>query len=229
MSRYSSYSIEDKVKACEDYLNGVRSASEICADMGVPFPKTVRRWAQRYKINGAEVFYPKPRNKSYSSVFKTLVVEEYIDGAGSLDQLCAKYNIYSTKTLYNWISVYNSHMELKDYNPKREVYMAEASRKTTFEERKEIVEYCIQNNLDYKDTAEKYEVSYSQVHKWVQKYNSAGEEGLVDKRGHHKTDEAVDELEKLRRENKYLKRQIEERDMTVELLKKVKEFERRRF
>jgi len=47
----------------------------------------------------------------------------------------------------------------------------------------------------------------------------------LDKRGHHKTDEAVDELERLRRENKRLKRQLEENSMLVELLKKVKEFE----
>jgi hypothetical protein len=37
----------------------------------------------------------------------------------------------------------------------------------------------------------------------------------------------VDELELLRRENLRLKRQLEERDMLVELLKKVKEFEGR--
>jgi hypothetical protein len=35
----------------------------------------------------------------------------------------------------------------------------------------------------------------------------------------------VDELERLRRENKRLKRQLEENDMMVQLLKKVKEFE----
>ena len=47
-----------------------------------------------------------------------------------------------------------------------------------------------------------------------------GEEGLTDKRGRHKTDEEVDELEKLRRENLRLKRQLEEKDVVVELLKK---------
>ena len=41
----------------------------------------------------------------------------------------------------------------------------------------------------------------------------------------HKTDDEVDELERLRRENLRLKRQLEEREMAVELLKKVKEFE----
>ena len=86
---------------------------------------------------------------------------------------------------------------------------------------------CIRDS--YKDTADKYDVSYSQVYSWVRKYDATGEEGLTDKRGCHKLDEEIDELEKLRRENKRLKRQLEERDMTVELLKKVKEFERRRF
>lgn len=83
-------------------------------------------------------------------------------------------------------------MKLKDYNPKQEVYMASARRKTTIEERKEIVFYCINNNKDYKGTAEKYNVSYSQVYSWVKKYNSIGEEGLTDKRGRHKNDEEVD-------------------------------------
>ena len=53
-----------------------------------------------------------------------------------------------------------------------------------------------------------------------------GEEGLIDKRGRHKLDDEVDELERLRRENVRLKRQLEEKDMAVELLKKVKEFGR---
>lgn len=104
--------------------------------------------------------------------------------------------------------------------------MAEARRKTTLEERKEIVDYCISHNNDYKGTASKYEVSYSQVYSWVKKYRESGEEGLEDKRGHHKSDDEVDELERLRRENLRLKRQLEEEKRTVILLKKVKEFER---
>lgn len=63
------------------------------------------------------------------------------------------------------------------------------------------------------------------MYSWVRKYDIAGEDGLSDKRGHNKTDDEVDELERLRRENLRLKRQLEEKDMVVELLKKVKEFE----
>lgn len=103
--------------------------------------------------------------------------------------------------------------------------MAEARRKTTLEERKEIVDYCISHNNDYKGTASRYEVSYSQVYSWVKKHRENGEEGLVDRRGHRKSDDEVDELERLRRENLRLKRQLEERDMLCELLKKVRELE----
>ena len=104
--------------------------------------------------------------------------------------------------------------------------MAEARRNATFEERKEIVDYCIKHNRDYKNTAAKYGVSYNQVYSWVKKYDANGEKGLTDRRGHRKTDDEVDKLERLRRENLRLKRQLEEKDMVVELLKKVKEFER---
>lgn len=100
--------------------------------------------------------------------------------------------------------------------------MAEARRKTTIEERKKIVTYCIEYNHDYKGTAALYDVSYNQVYSLVKKYDTAGEAGLTDRRGRHRTD---DELERLRRENLQLKRQLEEKDMEVGLLKKVKKFE----
>ena len=154
-----------------------------------------------------------------------MCVEAVIKGEGSVDDIVAKYNISARSVLNSWLSLYNANMELKDYEPKREVYMAEARRKTTLEERKEIVEYCISHDNDYKGTASRYDVSYSQVYSWVKKYRESGEEGLEDRRGHRKSDDEVDEVERLRRENLRLKRQLKERDMLCELLKKVKEFE----
>lgn len=77
------------------------------------------------------------------------VVEEYVRGDGSSIDLGIKYDI-SSGLLRKWIRMYNANRELKDYNPKQEVYMAEARRKTTLEERKEIVDYCINHNRNYK-------------------------------------------------------------------------------
>ena len=48
-----------------------------------------------------------------------------------------------------------------------------------------------------------------------------------DRRGHHKTDEEVDEMERLRRENQRLKRQLEEQERLVYFLKKLKALEGR--
>lgn len=39
-------------------------------------------------------------------------------------------------------------------------------RKTTYEERIEIVAFCISNNDDYQATADKFNVSYQQVYTW---------------------------------------------------------------
>ncbi|HEX9062228.1 MAG TPA: helix-turn-helix domain-containing protein [Clostridia bacterium] len=229
MGRNLKCSVEQKVQAVEDYINGVRSVADIMNDLSIASTRTIRQWISVYQVSGVLAFAPKLVNSSFSKEFKMKVVKEYLEANGSLSDISAKYNISGHETLRRWISLYNSNMELKDYDPKQEVYMAEARRKTTLEERKELVEYCINHNRDYKGTAEKYDVSYSQVYRWVKIFDFTGEEGLKDRRGRHKSEEEVDELEKLRRENARLKLQLKERDMAVELLKKVKEFERRRF
>lgn len=74
-------------------------------------------------------------------------------GEGSVDDIVAKYNISSRSVLRHWMKQYNDHIELKDYDPKREVYMAGARKKTSLSERKEIVEYCLSHGKNYKDTA----------------------------------------------------------------------------
>ena len=91
------------------------------------------------------------------------------------------------------------------------LYGRSKKKETTIEERKEIVEYCIEHGLDYKGTASIYDVSYSQVYSWVKKYNYNGVDGLTDKRGRHKKEDEVDELERLRRENIRLKNNLKKR------------------
>ena len=229
MPRSSKYTIEQKIQSCEDFISGIRSASEICVDLGMSPQNcmTIYKWVDKYKVWGTDAFAHKSRNKAYTKEFKMQAVEEYVTGKASVREITAKYNIGSKSVLERWIKSYNANKELTDYIPKSEVYMAEARRKTTIEERKKIVDYCINHNRDYKGTASIYDVSYSQVYSWVKKYDALGEEGLTDKRGCHKTDEEVDELERLRRENARLKRQLQEKDMLAELLKKVQEFERK--
>lgn len=224
MSRKERFSCKEKEKAIIDYINGNKSRTQICKDLNIS-TRTIQDWAGIYNKHGIAGFQRKRKNSSYSKEFKLKVIKEYQDGEGSSIDLALKYDI-SSGLLRTWIRQYNDHIELKDYYPKQEVYMAESRRKTTLEERKEIVKYCIEHSRNYKETASIYEVSYSQVYSWVKKYDNQGEDSLIDKRGRHKADDEVDELERLRRENIRLKRQLEEKDMLTELLKKVQEFER---
>jgi transposase len=98
-------------------------------------------------------------------------------------------------------------------------------KKTTQAEREEIVKYCIEHNKDYKNTAAVYDVSYSQVYGWVQKYLKNGNDALTDKRGKRKEESELTEVEKLQRQNKILEARIRELEMEAVLLKKVQELE----
>ena len=220
----SKCSPEWRIERAKECLAGSRSAASIAREYGLK-DTTLLRWAVLYKEQGPAGFLVKERKSDYSKEFKEFCVEAVLNKEITAIKCAAKYGVSSQSVIYKWISKYNANRELKDYGLRRRVYMAEARRKTTIEERKSIVKYCIDHNRDYVGTAETYGVSYDQVYRWVNKYLATGENALVDNRGRHKTDDEVSELERLRRENKRLKRQLEEQDMLMQLLKKVKEFE----
>lgn len=102
-------------------------------------------------------------------------------------------------------------------------------RKTTLEERIQIVSDCVASDLNYEQTAEKHQVSYQQVYQWVRKYKEHGVDGLIDRRGRTKPTEEMSETEKLKAENKILKAQLDRKELENLFLKKLDEIERRRF
>jgi transposase-like protein len=229
MGRKSKYTIEEKVQAVQDYKTGKRGKGQICNDLGLnPTGTDLYRWVKHYDKYGEYAFVPKKRNNAYTKEFKEMVVQEYLNEEGSARDLAIKYDIPSSETLRKWIISYNSHEELKDYNPKGDVYMTKR-RKTTIEERNEIVQYCLEHNKEYKLAAEHFDVSYAQVYQWVQKYLKSGEDGLIDNRGKRKDESQLSELERLRRENERLKRQLELKEREEIILKKLQEVERRRY
>ena len=194
------FNAEEKIAIIKAYKAGEVTYSQLKEVYGMN-PNEIYRWISKYEIHGEAAFQRGEGNARYSKEFKLHCVKEYLSGESSLDNIIAKYNISAKWVLQQWIMRYNANKELKDYDPKREVYK------------------------DYKGTAVLYDVSYGQVYTWVRKYLASGESGLEDGRGHRKADDEVDELERLRRENQRLKRQLEERDKEVSLLKKVKEYE----
>ena len=96
-------------------------------------------------------------------------------------------------------------------------------RKTTQEERAEIVAFCIENGKDYGLTVETLRVSYQQIYTWVKKYEEKGVNGLIDRRGKAKPESELTEEERLRQENKILQAKIKDQEMEIALLKKLRE------
>lgn len=77
--------------------------------------------------------------------------------------------------------------------------------------------YCKRKN--YGLTVEKYDVSYQQIYSWVKKYEEKGIDGLSDNRGKSKTTDEMNEIEKLRHENKLLQAKLKEKEMEIDVIK----------
>lgn len=218
-------SVEDKIYAVNLYLDGKESQHRIASMFDVSIA-SVQQWIRNYESMGADAFTLKA-NKKYSKELKQQAVLDYLAGRGSLDAICKKYGIRSKGKLQSWIKKYNGHEELKSSGTGGNVIMTKG-RKTTFEERVEIVQYCIAHDHNYAETAEKFQVSYQQARNYTVKCEADGVEALKDNRGKRKNPDEMNELEKLRAEVKILKAEKERAEMEVSFLKKLEEIERRR-
>lgn len=225
MGRKTKYSKEQKVQACEEYLNGRKSAIQIANELQMSKSgwRQILRWVKKYQANGYTCFDERKVNGTYSKGFKNIIVQEYLQGYISAEDLAIKYSIPSHSTIISWIMKYNRHKELKDYSPNPEVYMAE-TLKVSKEKKIEIVKYCIAHDHDYTGTAEAYGGNYAQIYNWVKKYESMGNDGLVDRRGKRKTEEELTDLEKAKRRIAELESINKYQEMELVLLKKDEAF-----
>ena len=70
MGRKPKCTVEEKISAVEDYLNGIRSVSEIMIDLSIKSTRTIRNWILAYQNGGIEALCSVTANHSYSSEFK---------------------------------------------------------------------------------------------------------------------------------------------------------------
>lgn len=218
-------SAEDKIYAVNLYLGGKESQHRIASMFDVN-TASVQQWIRNYESMGVDAFTLKG-NKKYSKELKLQAVLDYLAGHGSQDDICKKYRIRSKAKLQTWIKKYNGHEELKSSGTGGSFIMTKG-RKTTFDERVEIVQYCIVHDHNYAETAKKYHVSYQQARSYTVKYESGGIEALRDNRGKRKNPDEMNELDKLRAEVKILRAEKERAEMETSFLKKLEEIERRR-
>lgn len=228
MSR-KKYDETFKRQIIHEYETGGISCYALGQKYGVD-AKCVRSWCRLYKQFGEDYLTANHANLNYSAEFKQQVVDSYLAGGKTYQSVAAEFGIFAPTTVRQWVMMYNNHEELKNSRSEGLVNMVKKStRKTTFEERIAIVEYCIKNNYNYALTAKEFGVSYGQVYSWVRKYKSGGTDGLLDRRGKSKSGEPLSEKERLQIEIRMLKAENRKQQMEIDFLKKLEEIERGRF
>ncbi|GIP32597.1 helix-turn-helix domain-containing protein [Paenibacillus sp. J2TS4] len=227
MSRKSKLSTAEKIAAVEKYLRGEDSLKHIASQLNVNKSSLVQ-WLHNYQSLGPAGLLNLSKNTSYPASLKVAAVEDYLSGSGSYRDICKKYGLKSKTQLQNWVVKYNGHENLKTSGSGGVPVMTKG-RSTTYDERVEIVKYCIEHQNNFAKTAQKFQVSYQQVYSWVNKYSKHGVDALQDKRGKRKSDGEMSELEKLRAQNKLLEAENRRKQMEIDFLKKLGEIERRRF
>ena len=217
---------ENKLDAVIKILDGKSSISSMAKKLQVSYT-AVESWIRIYQSIGVNAF-DNTKNQTYSVELKLQAVTEYLSGKGSLDTICKKFKIKSKSQLRRWISKYNNHEKLKSYSGSTGKIM-EKGRKTTFEERIDIVKDYIESGTSYEEIAEKYGISYQQIYQWVRKYQEHGIDSLQDRRGKRKALENMTEIDRLRAELKMEQAKVKHLELENRVLKKLKEIERRRY
>lgn len=220
------FSYEEKVKIVSEYIDGIYGFREICKRYDLN-QGSLKDWKRLYDTFGWIGLKTGSKGSHYSKETKDSAVRDYLSQELTFSEILKKYQIRSGTQLRRWIKKYNGHEELKSSGTGGAHIMTKG-RKTTFDERIEIVQYCIAHDHNYAETAEKFQVSYQQARSYTVKYEANGVEALRDNRGKRKSPDAMSELEKLRAEVKILRAEKERAEMEVAFLKKLEEIERRR-
>jgi transposase-like protein len=224
MSRVQ-YNAKEKLAIIEEIDSGDLGVMAVAYKYGIS-KTTLVKWRRRYEVYGFEGLEVQTENRSYPVELKLQAVLDYIKGELSQYDIIDKYKIASRTQLSDWVKKYNSHSSLKAY--KGGAKAMTKGRSTTWQERLEIVQYCLTHNQDYRKTAEQHQVSYQQVYQWVKKYQDGGQVALQDGRGRKKAEEELTDADRQKLAMKKMEAEIERLRAENAFLKKLEELERRR-
>ncbi|MBQ9635647.1 MAG: helix-turn-helix domain-containing protein [Acidaminococcaceae bacterium] len=221
----AKYSVEEKLSWVIRIQSNEISMHQVAKMCGI-HEMTIQTWLRLYEVEGIQGLTHQAHNRSYPVNLKRMAVAEYLAGSVSLHQICKKYKIRNRSQLLDWIKRYNSG---KDFGRKMSGgSRMKKTRKTSQEERIQIVKACMERGFDYGSTALEYKVSYQQVYTWVQKYKELGEAGLEDRRGKRTASQTPrTEVEELRIKIAQLEHEKYMLQMERDVLKKLDEIERR--
>jgi transposase-like protein len=170
------YSYEEKEKILLEYQTGAHGFRELCRIHGIA-QQSLKDWIRLYETFGFEGLRTGSTASFYSRVTKEAAIHDHLTHKLPVKEILKKYQIRSETQLRKWIKKYNGHEELKASGTGG-ISIMTRGRKTTFDERVEIVQYCIAHDHNYAETAAKYNVSYQQARNYTVKYKAGGVEAL---------------------------------------------------
>lgn len=226
MSKRSPTALEEKLHTVQRCLEHKSNPHYEAKQLGVS-KRTVADWIRKYSAEGLEGLKESNTWKPYTKEVKLAAVQDVLSGHYSLGEAIKKHCISDRSVLRKWISKYTKEIELKPTPKGKGLSPMKQGRKTTFEERIEIVQYTIAMDLDYQKAMEKYGVSYQQVYEWVRKYQAGREQALQDNRGRKKPVEQLNEQERLKLRIKELEARNEYLEMENDFAKKLAQIQRR--
>jgi len=219
------FSASEKLAILKEVESGQIGVLSVAKTYGIS-KTTIADWRRCYELYGFEGLETRSYNRSYSAELKVQAVQDYLSGLFSQNEIINKYKIASRTQLRSWVDKYNGHSSLKSYNEGANAMTK--GRATTWQERIEIVHYCLAHEHDYQKTANHFHVSYQQVYQWTKKYEEGGQDALQDRRGRKKAEEELTEADKQKLAMKKLQFENERLRAENALLKKLQEFQRRR-
>jgi transposase len=225
LSKPNEFNAVEKLAIIEELQEGGGTRAEVAQKYNISV-NTLVKWRHRFELSGMEGLEIQIRNRRYSAELKVQAVQDYLSGQYSQYEIIDKYKIASRTQLKRWIDKYNGHSSFKSVN--EGVRAMTKGRSTTWQERIDIVLYCMANQNDYRKTADQFQVSYHQVYQWLKKYEDGGQDALQDGRGRKKAAEELTEAEQQKLAMKKLEYENERLKAENAFLKKLQELQRRR-
>ena len=216
----SRYTLAEKLTLITEFQSSSLSITAFSKQHGLAH-HTIGQWELHLQHDGINGLMATTKNQHYSKAFKQMIIQAYLNGEGTLQELTNKYQMRSTSQLRNWLI-----KQTVTASPSRK-QVPKMSRKTTFNERVEIVEWINKGNHSYSETAEHFNVSYQQARSWVLKSQAKGFEALVDNRGHRKPESELTDLDKANLQIRQLELQIKDQQLLEAFIKKYQELQRK--
>src|SRR5699024_7395695 len=110
--RTTKYTLEEKAGIVREFVASHQSKQRISEYYKIGRP-TLEAWIYRYERYGIEGLKEARTWQRYSEETKMNAVNDYLKQAGSLKDICRKYEISSTQVLRQWISKYTGGEPLK--------------------------------------------------------------------------------------------------------------------